>query len=52
MTNGLHFRLQFHAQCSLFQRAHASLEATTHGSLPHQLLETTDVFYRKMRFGQ
>jgi hypothetical protein len=43
---------QHSVQVQSDQRAHASLEATTHGSLPHQLLETTDVFYRKMRFGQ
>jgi hypothetical protein len=52
VTNGLGPRLQFHSQRRLLQRAHASLQSTPDGSMAHQLLDTADVFYCEMGFGQ
>lgn len=52
VTHGPGPRLQFHTQCCLLQRAHASLQSPTDGLLPRQPLETADVFYREMGVGQ
>jgi hypothetical protein len=51
-TNRAGPRLEFHSQRCLLQLAHSSLELTTHGSMPRQALETVNVLYGAMGFGQ
>jgi hypothetical protein len=50
LTNGKRFRVQFHSYSGFFQSPDSSLEWTARRPTPHQALESTDVFYRELRF--